>query len=120
MALLVQVRFRRQMYRRYRFQCCPVTLPGMSEILVTRTHKLSMKKARLAAEKVAVDLKKEFDLSYSWDADGVLRFERTGVRGQLMLAKHEVTVQVKLGLFYLPFKAALEREIHEYFEQRFS
>jgi hypothetical protein len=54
-----------------------------------------------------------------WDEAGVLRFERTGVRGQLTLAKHEVTVQVKLGLFYLPFKAALEREIHEYFDQRF-
>lgn len=87
---------------------------------MTRTHKLSMKKARLAAENVAVDLKNEFDLSFSWDPGGVLRFERTGVRGQLTLAKHEVTVQVKLGLFYLPFKAALEREIHEYFEQRFS
>lgn len=106
-------------YRRYRFRCAPVTLPDMSEILITRVHKLSMKKARLAAEHVAVDLQKEFDLSYVWDEAGVLRFERTGVRGQLTLAKHEVTVQVKLGLFYLPFKAALEREIHEYFDQRF-
>ena len=99
-------------------------IPGytarMSEILVTRSHKLSMKKARLAAEHVAVDLEKEFDLTYAWDEDGVLRFERTGIRGQLMLAKHEVTVQVKLGLFYLPFRAALEREIHDYFDQRFS
>jgi hypothetical protein len=45
-------------------------IPGytehMSEILVTRSHKLSMKKARLAAEHVAVDLEKEFDLTYAW------------------------------------------------------
>jgi putative polyhydroxyalkanoate system protein len=99
-------------------------IPGytehMSEILVTRSHKLSMKKARLAAEHVAVDLEKEFDLTYAWDEDGVLRFERTGIHGQLTLAKHEVTVQVKLAFFYLPFRAALEREIHEYFDQRFS
>jgi len=92
----------------------------MSEIVVTRKHKLSMKKARLAAEHVAVDLQNEFDLSYAWDADGTLSFQRPGVSGRLTLAKHEVTVQVRLGLFYLPFKAALEREIHDYFDQRFA
>lgn len=91
----------------------------MSEIHITRGHKLSLKKARAAAEHVAVDLKREFDISYVWGEDGVLRFERPGVRGQLTLSKKEVIVQVRLGLFYLPFKAALEREIHEYFDERF-
>lgn len=92
----------------------------MSEIHITRSHKLSLMKARAAAEHVAVDLEKEFDLSFAWGEDGILRFERPGVRGELMLAKKEVTVQVRLGLFYLPFRAALEREIHEYFDERFS
>jgi putative polyhydroxyalkanoate system protein len=91
----------------------------MNEILITRVHKLSPNKARLAAEHVAVDLEKKFDLSCAWDEDGVMYFERTGVSGQLTLAKHEVTVQVKLGLFFLPFKAALESEIHQYFDKRF-
>lgn len=97
-----------------------VTLDGMSEIIVKRHHKLSMKKARLAAEHVAVDLQKEFNLTYAWDEEGIMRFQRPGVSGRLQLAKHEVTVQVRLGLFYLPFKAALEREIHDYFDQRFA
>ena len=92
----------------------------MSHINITRKHKLSLKKARLAAEHVAVDLQIEFNLTYAWAEDGVLHFQRPGVSGQLFLAKHEVTVQVRLGLFYLPFRAVVEREIHDYFDQRFA
>ena len=92
----------------------------MSQINITRKHKLSLKKAKLAAEHVAVDLQNEFNLTYAWGEDGVLHFERPGVTGRLSLAKHEVTVQVRLGLFYLPFRAAVEREIHDYFDQRFA
>lgn len=88
--------------------------------MVTRTHKLSPKKARAAAEQVALDLEKKFDLTLTWGEDGVLHFERPGVHGQLILARHEVTVEVSLGLFYLAFKAALEGKIHEYFDQRFA
>ena len=92
----------------------------MNQINITRKHKLSMKKAKLAAEHVAVDLQNEFNLTYAWGEDGVLHFQRTGVTGHISLAKHEVTVQVRLGLFYLPFRAAVEREIHDYFDQRFA
>lgn len=92
----------------------------MSEIIIVRIHKLSLKNARLAAEHVAVDLKNKFDLTCMWDEDGVLHFERPGVNGQLSLAKHEVSVKVSLGMFYLPFRAVLESEIHQYFDKRFA
>lgn len=93
---------------------------GMSEIRIIRKHKLTAKKARLAAEKVAADLKEEFDLSYAWDEDGVLHFERTGLHGQLRLGRGQVSVHVRLGFLLIPFRAALEREIHDYFDQRFA
>ena len=91
----------------------------MSEILITRKHRLSAKKAKIAAEHVAADLQKEYELEYEWDDNGVLRFERTGLHGELRLAKGEVTVQVHLGFLLWPFRASLEREIHLYFDERF-
>lgn len=92
----------------------------MSEILITRKHRLSAKKARIAADHVALDLQKEYELEYEWDDDGVLRFERSGLHGELRLAKGEVTVRVRLGFLLWPFRASLEREIHAYFDERFT
>jgi putative polyhydroxyalkanoate system protein len=92
----------------------------MSEISIIRKHKLTAKKARIAAEKVAADLREEFGLDYAWDEDGVLHFERTGLHGQLRLARGQVSVHVRLGFLLIPFRTALEREIHEYFDQRFA
>jgi putative polyhydroxyalkanoate system protein len=92
----------------------------MSEILITRKHRLSAKKAKAAAEHVALDLQKEYELEYEWDEDGVLRFERLGLHGELRLAKGEVTVLVHLGFLLWPFRASLEREIHAYFDERFA
>jgi len=104
----------------FRIPALMVKLITMSEIIIVRNHKLSLKKARLAAEHVAVDLENKFDLTCSWGEDGVLHFERPGVNGQLSLAKHEVCIKVSLGMFYLPFRGVLEREIHEYFDKRFA
>ena len=92
----------------------------MSEILITRNHRLSAKKARAAAEHVALDLQKEYELECEWGDDGVLRFERPGLHGKLTLAKGEVTVLVNLGFLLWPFRASLEREIHAYFDERFA
>ncbi|MGE5770048.1 MAG: polyhydroxyalkanoic acid system family protein [Betaproteobacteria bacterium] len=92
----------------------------MSEILIIPKHKLSAKKARAAAEHVAADLQKEFNLDYEWDEDGVLNFERSGLYGNLVLTKGEVRVHVTLGFLLRPFRTSLEREIHDYFDQRFA
>ena len=43
-----------------------------------------------------------------------------GLHGRLTLAKGEATVQVHLGFLLRPFRGSLEREIHEYFDQRFA
>lgn len=97
-----------------------VKLGAMNEIIISRNHQLSLENARLAAEHVAVDLENRFDLTCTWGENDVLRFERPGVNGQLVLIPHEVSVQVGLGVFYMPFRALLERKIHEYFDKRFA
>ena len=94
--------------------------PPMSDITVIRPHHLSPKKARLAAEHVAADLKSQYGLDYRWDGDGVLSFKRPGLSGQLTLARKQVTVEVRLGLLLSPLKASFEREIQDFFDQRFS
>ena len=92
----------------------------MSEILITRTHRLSAKKARSAAELVASDLQKEYNLNYGWGEDGALHFDRAGLHGSLVLGKGEATVHIHLGFLLRPFRGALEREIHQYFDERFA
>lgn len=77
-------------------------------------------KARLAAEQVAADLQQKFGLTCAWSDDGVLRFERPGVSGQLVLAGTEVTVELSLSAFYLAFRALLENKINTYFDRRFA
>ena len=49
-----------------------------------------------------------------------LHFDRSGLHGRLTLAKGEATVQVHLGFLLRPFRGSLEREISEYFDQRFA
>ncbi|HEX5674818.1 MAG TPA: polyhydroxyalkanoic acid system family protein [Azonexus sp.] len=92
----------------------------MSEIVITRKHRLTAKKARAAAELVAADLRQEYNLNFAWGEDGALHFDRSGLHGRLTLAKGEATVQVHLGFLLRPFRGSLEREIHEYFDQRFA
>lgn len=92
----------------------------MSEIKVTRTHHLSARKARLAAEHVAADLRSQYGLDYRWDDADVLSFRRAGLTGQLTLARRQVTVQVRLGLLLSPLKSTFEREIEDFFDQHFA
>ena len=88
--------------------------------MIVRQHQLDSENARVAAEHVAIDLEKKFDLTCSWGEDGVLHFERPGVNGHLTLAKREVSVEVSLSMFFMPFRAVLEQKIHEYFDKRFA
>ena len=56
----------------------------MSDIQIRRSHTMSAKAARKAAEKIASQLDEEFDLAYEWD-DNVLLFKRSGVSGELVV-----------------------------------
>jgi putative polyhydroxyalkanoate system protein len=90
----------------------------MSDIVMRRTHGLTLQKARAAAERIAAELGEEFGLDCEWDED-LLRFRRSGVSGTLAVDRHEVEIRVRLGFLLLALKPRIEQEIHSYFEANF-
>jgi putative polyhydroxyalkanoate system protein len=83
----------------------------MAKISIGRHHHLSHQKAKNAAERLASDLEKRFDLAWNWEGDHV-HFERPGLSGSMHVGRSEITLDVKLGLLLTPLKPAIEREIH--------
>jgi len=88
----------------------------MSDIDIRRKHSLPQAKAREAAEKVAKQLKREFELQYRWEGSS-LRFERAGVDGKLTVNANEVHLRAKLGLLLGFLKPQIERKVHEHFDE---
>lgn len=82
----------------------------MSDIRIRRSHSKPLDEAKKAAEKMARQLKKDFDLDYSWDGQ-VLRFERTGVDGTLHVTPKEVRLEAKLGFLLAFLKPRIEAEV---------
>ncbi|MBI4756674.1 MAG: polyhydroxyalkanoic acid system family protein [Betaproteobacteria bacterium] len=90
----------------------------MSDIFVRRAHAMSPKRARTAAERVAVELGEEFALQHRWE-DAVLKFWRSGVNGELKLDGHEVEIRVRLGFLLAVMRPRIEEEIHRYLDENF-
>lgn len=82
----------------------------MATISIARKHSLTHKKAKAAAEKIAKDLEKRFELDYEWNGDRI-EFERSGVTGHLSVGKERIALEVSLGWLLTPLKPAIEREI---------
>jgi putative polyhydroxyalkanoate system protein len=83
----------------------------MPTISITRRHSLTHKKAKAAAEKIAKDLRKRFELDYEWNGDRI-EFVRTGVTGHLTVGKDRIALEASLGWLLTPLKPAFEREIN--------
>jgi len=84
----------------------------MPTISITRRHKLNHKKARAAAESIAKDLHRRFELAYEWDGDNV-SFERAGLSGNMRVGKSDVRLDVQLSFLLTPLKGPIEREIQK-------
>ena len=90
----------------------------MAEISIRCKHGKTRSDARAAAEHMATQLKKEFDLNYAWDGD-VLRFKRSGVSGELALNDEEVALHIRLGFLLSALKPKIEREVHKFLDENF-
>ncbi|TGN40599.1 polyhydroxyalkanoic acid system family protein [Marinobacter confluentis] len=88
----------------------------MSVIDIHRPHALDKAHAREAAETLAKDLSRQFDVNYEWDGD-LLRFKRSGVKGKLEISEQELHVHLELGLMLRAFKSRIEQEIHTQLDQ---
>ena len=82
----------------------------MSEIRIRRAHSKPLADAKKAAEKMAQQLQKDFDLAYAWDGE-VLRFERAGVDGKLHVTAKEIRLEARLSLLLAFLKPRIEAEV---------
>ena len=90
----------------------------MARMSIAKKHRLSLKKAKEAAQKVADDLKERFDLNYAWRGNAI-EFDRPGLTGKMHVGKDEVRLDCELGLLLSLLKPKLESEIDKEFEKRF-
>jgi putative polyhydroxyalkanoate system protein len=90
----------------------------MSTILIRREHSLTPKAARAVVEKMAAQLKKQFDFESAWE-QGVLYLERTGIRGQIEVTKDHVQLDATLGPLLGFLKPRIEKEVGAEFERQF-
>lgn len=90
----------------------------MADIDIHRKHKIGLKKAKVAAQRLADDLAEDFDLTTEWQGN-VLHFTRSGVTGRLAVTKDHVSLQAKLGFLLSALKPRIERRVEEDFEKYF-
>jgi putative polyhydroxyalkanoate system protein len=90
----------------------------MSQIHLKRKHTIGLKKAKVAAQKVADDLAQEYGMTSEWEGDS-LRFNRSGVDGVLRVSKDAVELDAKLGFLLSAFRHRIEEHINENFDRYF-
>jgi putative polyhydroxyalkanoate system protein len=91
----------------------------MALIAIAKKHSLTHPKAKAAAEKIAVDLNKRFDLDYAWKGDNI-EFSRTGLKGALHVGKDTVKLSCELGFMLSLLKPTIEAEVEKQFDKYFS
>ena len=90
----------------------------MSTIAIAKKHHLSHAAAREAAQKIADDLAKRFDLECAWNGDDIA-FERSGVSGTLHVGKSEVRLDCQLGFLLSMLKPTIEDVVNRDFDKYF-
>jgi putative polyhydroxyalkanoate system protein len=90
----------------------------MATIAIAKKHHLSHAKAKEAAQKIADDLAKRFDLSCEWRGDHI-EFERSGVSGELHVGKSEVRLDCQLGFLLSMLKPTIEDAVNRDFDKYF-
>src|SRR4029450_13552859 len=87
-------------------------------IAIPKKHELSHAKAKEAAQKIADDLAKRFDLNCEWKGDRIL-FERAGVSGELHVGKDGVGLDCELGFLRAMLKPTIEDSVNRDFAKYF-
>ena len=90
----------------------------MADIEVRRAHKLGLKGARVAADKMADHLGTRFGLKGDWQGN-VLRFERPGVSGSLAITDKDMNLSVSLGILLKAMKGSIETAVRHELDKLF-
>lgn len=87
----------------------------MADIKVVRSHTLPIAKARALAQKAADALAAEYNLASEWHGN-TLRFQRSGVDGEMHVTASEIQLEVTLGFLLKAFKGKLVAHIERNFD----
>lgn len=90
----------------------------MANIAIAKKHHLSHAQAKEAAQKIADDLARRFDLECAWNGDRI-EFERPGVSGELHVGKTEVRLDCQLGFLLSMLKPTIEDTVNRDFDKYF-
>jgi putative polyhydroxyalkanoate system protein len=90
----------------------------MATIAIAKKHHLSHAQAKDAAQKIADDLARRFDLECAWNCDRI-KFERPGVSGELHVGKTEVRLDCQLGFLLSMLKPTIEDAVNRDFDKYF-
>jgi putative polyhydroxyalkanoate system protein len=86
------------------------------DIRIYRKHQLGIERARDVAWKWAQEVEERFDMQCTViEGDGVdtVEFERTGVKGRLIVAADRFELDARLGFLLGPFSRTIETEIEK-------
>lgn len=84
----------------------------MADIDLHRVHNLGFEAAREAADRMAADLARKFDLRGDWEGN-VLRFQRPGLNGSLIVSDRDLRLSLSLGFLLKAMKASIERAVEQ-------
>lgn len=90
----------------------------MSYIDMHARHSMSRDEAQSAADDLAADLARKFEIDYGWEGDHI-HFERPGVNGRITVREREIRIQAQLGLMLMFLKPQIENEITRYLRDHF-
>jgi len=91
----------------------------MAEISIVQQHSLTPEAARTAAEGVAQRIAAEYGLDCKWDGD-VLRFERSGVEGEMTLEGQSAAMRIRLGFLMGAFAPTIEAKVADKMRRTFA
>ncbi|MDH3788930.1 MAG: polyhydroxyalkanoic acid system family protein [Xanthomonadales bacterium] len=90
----------------------------MSHIDMVARHSMPAKEAQQAADELAGDLARKFEINYGWEGDHI-HFERPGVNGMITVRENEIRIKARLGLMLVFLKPVIETEISDYLQNHF-
>ena len=82
----------------------------MADIEITQPHNMSADAARAAAQQVADKVAADFGMECRWDGP-VLRFERSGVDGTLVVGERDARLEITLGMMMKAFAPMVQDKL---------
>lgn len=82
----------------------------MADISIIQAHSMQPEAARAAAQEVADKMAADFGMECKWDGP-VLRFERSGVDGTLVVGDSDARLEITLGLMMKAFAPMVQEKL---------